>query len=482
MGQGVIQIAAIDEENLYFVHNPDITFFKTVIRKTNNMSIEPVPQPFNIAPNFGDKVSCDVARNVGDALHKMYLVVDLPDIVQQSGVLYAWKRYVGYELIDFVEVEINGKVVDRQYGDWMRVMEEMENDFEFKRVRDMVGDVEELYEYSATKRSRRLYVPLKFWFNYHASSALPLLALQYSEVKIYVQFKALDQCLFTAPTHSIVTREFLSLYTPFELLHQVRSDGVEVFGRFITFDETRHTVRYVPIYSTTFEANTPITGLQSAFTMTPTAATVAAPPPLPTLSIKRSYLLCNFFYLENEERMILAKRPQRKLIRALQVFREANVVNRVRRFKINFNHPCATLFVFAQRRTATPATTYTTFIEDGYNDISTASLIRNLSLVINGKPYTTETSSDIFNKLNKFVYYERRGSNGVHVLVLDLSPSTAATQPSGSINCSVNASVELECTFDPVVDADNPVDFSCYALHYNVLLIENGIGELEFTN
>lgn len=489
MGNGYVQIAAVGEEDNFFIYDPQITYFKKVWRKNTNFTIEPVPQPFNVPPNFGDKVSCDIARNIGDLLHKVYLVVDLPDIVGDgggsggsgSGTLYAWRKYIGYELIDFVEVEVNGKIVDRLYGDWMQAMEQLENDFEFKRLDDMVGNVPELYEFSATKRGRRLHVPLKFWFNGLIGNALPLIALQYSEVKLYVQFKDLSECLLLAPTHAVQTDEYVALYEPFELLHQVLPDSTEIFGRFVAFNTATRSIEYIPMYSRLFEANVPIVGLESVFTMNPTAASVRIPRLMPNLSIKSAFMLCNFVYLDNTQRLLFAKRPHKYLIQQLQAFREFNVVNKVRKFKINFNHPCSTLLLFAKLNNLSTNTTYTTFINDEYQNISTNNLLDSITLTINGKQYLTATSNDIYNVLNKVIYYSNKGRNGVNVIVLDLHP-LQKEQPSGSINFSWNAAVELECTFNKVVSADNPVEFTCYALNYNILHIENGIGEVMFKN
>lgn len=481
MGYGYIQIVAIDEPNLYFIYDPQITFFKSIVRRNANFSVEPVEQPFNVPPNFGDKVSCDISRNIGDLLHRAYLVVDLPDIVGQQDVLYAWRRNIGYALIDFVELEVNGRVVDRLHGDWLQLVEELESDVEFKKLGRLVGDVPELYEFSASKRGRRLHVPLRFWFAQVFGRALPLVALQYSEVKLYVQFKPLADCLFVSPTHEVQVEEFVSLFEPEELLRQVLADGTEVFGRFVAFDSRNRLVRYTPLYAGTFQAGPLIVGAQSVFSMTPTAASTRRQTSLPALSIKSAHVLCNFVQLGNAQRMLFAKSPHEFLVQQLQVFRETNVVNRTRRFKINFNHPCSTLVLCARYSGARGNTVYTTFERDGYSDVSTRSLIEAASLSVNGKPYLTEAAGDIYNKLNKVAFYGKRGRNGVLVIVLDLHP-LRKEQPSGSINFSVNAAVELEVTFDRSVSAANPVVFSCFALNYNVFHVENGIGELKFLN
>lgn len=50
----------------------------------------------------------------------------------------------------------------------------------------------------ATRLSRVLYIPLQFWFNRNIGLALPLIALQYHEVKINVEFRPACELVITA--------------------------------------------------------------------------------------------------------------------------------------------------------------------------------------------------------------------------------------------------------------------------------------------
>lgn len=65
----------------------------------------------------------------------------------------------------------------------------------------MIGQDTDLYEVNTTDKSAvTLYIPLQFWFCRNPGLALPLIALQYHEVKFNVTFKSFADC--KTGTHS----------------------------------------------------------------------------------------------------------------------------------------------------------------------------------------------------------------------------------------------------------------------------------------
>jgi len=171
MGGGLLQLVAYGAQDVYLTGNPQITFFKVVYRRHTNFSIESIQQTFNGNATLGQRVTCQISRN-GDLVHKLYLQATV-----KAGTDAVKK--VGHKLIEQVEVEIGGQMIDRQYGEWMNIWNELtlpkgkEDGFK-KMVNYEGGDTEE----------KILYVPLEFWFCRNIGLALPLIALQYHEVKI----------------------------------------------------------------------------------------------------------------------------------------------------------------------------------------------------------------------------------------------------------------------------------------------------------
>jgi len=174
MGGGLMQLVAYGAQDVYLTGNPQITFFKVVYRRHTNFSMEAIEQTLNGTIKLGNKVSCTVSRN-GDLIHRVYLQVDLTG----AGAASAY----GHALVKSVEVEIGGQRVDRHTGEWLQVWNELTQEA------GKVGGYNEMIGNSVSASgARTLYVPLQFWFCRNPGLALPLIALQYHEVKINVEF------------------------------------------------------------------------------------------------------------------------------------------------------------------------------------------------------------------------------------------------------------------------------------------------------
>ena len=176
MGGGLLQLVAYGAQDVYLTGNPQITFFKVVYRRHTNFSIESIQQTFNGNPTLGSRVTCQISRN-GDLVHKMYLEANITNSSTTA------LNNAGHWLIKQVEVEIGGQMIDRQYGEWMYIWNELtlpkgkQDGFE-----KMIGTI--AASSGGTNGSGKVYVPLEFWFCRNIGLALPLIALQYHEVKI----------------------------------------------------------------------------------------------------------------------------------------------------------------------------------------------------------------------------------------------------------------------------------------------------------
>ena len=188
MGGGLMQLVAYGAQDIYLSGNPQITFFKVVYRRHTNFSMESIRQTFNGNPKFGSKVTCTVSRN-GDLIHKVYVQVDLSELEDPT---FYYNNWAGHKLIKSVEVEIGGQRIDKHYGDWLHIWNELSQTAgHWDGYRMMVeGDKswDDNLSEDADAKERTLYIPLQFWFCRNPGLALPLIALQYHEVKINVEF------------------------------------------------------------------------------------------------------------------------------------------------------------------------------------------------------------------------------------------------------------------------------------------------------
>ena len=226
MAGGLMQLVAYGAQDVYLTGNPQITFWKVTYRRHTNFAMESIEQTFNGQADFGRRVQCTISRN-GDLAYRTYLEVTLPevdptnDVGQGSGgAEVRWLDYPGEQLVDCVEIEIGGQRVDRQYGQWMHIWNQLTLTKEQEvGYNEMIGHTVELTyltqgdddlnkpcssdtvaPQSCQPRKAlpmtTLYVPLQFWYCRNPGLALPLIALQYHEVKINLEFNKLEDCLF----------------------------------------------------------------------------------------------------------------------------------------------------------------------------------------------------------------------------------------------------------------------------------------------
>jgi hypothetical protein len=201
MGGGLMQLVAYGAQDVYLTGNPQITFFKVVYRRHTNFAMESIEQTFNGTGDFGRKVQCPVVRN-GDLITKTYLRVTVGNgdssALASSSTYYnarwAWVTSLGHALIDNVELEIGGTRIDKHWGEWLTIWNELSRKIGQDRgYARMVGNVPELTQLNATHPAYTLWVPMRFFFCRFDGLALPLIALQYHEVRMNFEFRPVEQ-------------------------------------------------------------------------------------------------------------------------------------------------------------------------------------------------------------------------------------------------------------------------------------------------
>ena len=183
MGGGLMQLVAYGAQDVYLTGNPQITFFKVVYRRHTNFSKECIKQNFNSTPDFDKDVSCTLSRN-GDLVQEIYLKA----VLTLKGMNAATHYRLGdiTNLIEHVEVEIGGQKIDKHYSQWLDIYNDLfETDSSHARRNIMTSAATTVAAATpATDADVTCYIPLRFWFNRNPGLALPLIALQYHEVKI----------------------------------------------------------------------------------------------------------------------------------------------------------------------------------------------------------------------------------------------------------------------------------------------------------
>ena len=189
MGGGLLQLVAYGAQDVYLTGNPQITFFKVVYRRHTNFAMEAIQQTFNGNPGYGNTVTCQISRN-GDLINRMYLQVDIPAVTDSGTDEYV--HYLGLRLLKNVVIEIGGQQIDKHYSDWMYIWNELSlpigKRYAYDKMVGKEGDV-------LAANGGTLYIPLEFWFCRNVGLALPLIALQYHEVKVKIEFEQKSKCI-----------------------------------------------------------------------------------------------------------------------------------------------------------------------------------------------------------------------------------------------------------------------------------------------
>jgi len=239
MAGGLMQLCAYGAQDVYLTSAAQITFFKIVYRRHTNFAVESIEQYFNGTINFSRKGTAEISRN-GDLITQALLKIVLPevrycgDFTRFGHVEFAWVKHLGHAIVDETELEIGGSQIDKQYGDWLHIWQELSDNIGHEHgLKKMLGDVPELTsistlswdmpDHTVLKPSYTLYVPLQFYFCRNNGLALPLIALQYHQVKIYVKFRPAEQCY-------IASEAFKSGCDNFEL------DDASIYVNYIYLD------------------------------------------------------------------------------------------------------------------------------------------------------------------------------------------------------------------------------------------------------
>jgi hypothetical protein len=219
MGGGLMQLVAMGAQDVYLTGNPQITFFKVVYRRHTNFSKECIEQTFNGSLSSGvGTLNCTLSRN-GDLVQEIYLTGDISGSTSGDDVT---------DLIKTVEVEVGGQKIDKHYSAWLDIYNELFESASTHARRDALA--------SPAAATGTVYLPLRFWFNRNPGLALPLIALQYHEVKINVECKAsAGSAIFSATPKLLVNylyldtderRRFAQVSHEY-LIEQVQHTGVE---------------------------------------------------------------------------------------------------------------------------------------------------------------------------------------------------------------------------------------------------------------
>lgn len=198
MGGALLDLVAKGGQDVYLICNPQMSFFKKVYRRHTNFAVEYQKYELDANLDFGKATTFTLPRK-GDLIKNIFLQFHLPELTSPNDVLYSYTNYIGYALIEYIEIYINTQKIDRITGEWLYIYHELFVPEDKKRgYNQMVGGKNFIGYNSYIGNDGGVYiVPLNFWFNQDISSSIPYTALQYSDIDIKIKLRDFNDLWIT---------------------------------------------------------------------------------------------------------------------------------------------------------------------------------------------------------------------------------------------------------------------------------------------
>ena len=528
MGGGLMQLVSYGAQDIYISGNPQITFWKVLYKRHTNFAVESIEVTFNGQADFNKRVTAIINRNA-DLMYKTYIQVVLPQItlsttsgasslgsVTSATQGFRWLNYIGHRLIKQVEIEIGGQRIDRQYGDWMQIWTQLSTEAGTVRaLESLVGNTHDLVlmkratgialdatctssetTISCVPRSgtpaKTLYIPLQFWFCRNPGLAIPLIALQYHEVRINVDFETWQNCQYSETSIGVPlqpTAQSLaaaSLYVDYVYL------DTEERRRFAqqSHEYLIEQVQYTGAESITSSSNKvqlnfnhPVKELQwvvqrDSFVdcSAPTwVSSVGGPQPFNySDDFSTDGLIVSLLSQAQQSgsgaagslasgQQATAYEGQNPTQGTSQIGVDTYDLTGSAEFESGVNYLLAKVVLDSGIRC------------EGKNPVEVA------KLQLNGQDRFTEREGSYFDKVQPFQHHSRTPSTGINVYSFALRPEEH--QPSGTCNFSRIDKATLQLTVSiNTVTGSRTAQVRVYALNYNVLRVMSGMGGLAYSN
>jgi len=524
MTGGLMQLVAYGSQDLYLTGNPQITFFKTVYRRHTNFSMEYVPQTFFTLPTFSttqnNRVRVKIERNA-DLVYDMYVVIDIPSIYSTGDEKFQWVENLGENLIANCSIDVNGVQLDKMYSQWLNVWSQLNIPRSKKRsYNTIIGNtpdmtIPEKYYGSfspankPTIYGRRLYIPLPFWFCRNPGLSIPLIALQYTEIYVNIEFRRLND-LFTM-WYGLNPEELYEFGTSPNL-----TSGIPNVDR-VVFQEINDKITNITAPDLVRQLE------EDGFTPQNYFWKFVNGTAFPGKWNQNAYLLVNYVYLDTDERKRFAQVSHEYLITQVQ-FQEFTGLGGNETLELKIQHPVKQMFYVTQRNDVNRVNQWnnytnclyfkslfdTSFLKNVFyakqeidfidNNIDTClpSLlaeieeepdsfnINNLNILLNGKLILNgqdryDLRDNIFyNGLVPYKYNTNSPDEGIYLYSFAVKPEDF--QPSGTCNFSRINRAQFQCKLRTPLTKEVDYSINVYSVNYNIFRIMGGIGNIVFSN
>ena len=503
---GLLELVAHGVQDIYLIGNPQITFFKSIYKRHTNFAMEAFQISYDAKPQWGQRTSFNITR-YADLIYTMFLEIDIPQIYTQytadstwsgsatdfnttdaKGTI-SWVNNTGHAAVLYYDIKIGGQLIDRQYSEWMDIWTQLSQSESKKRGLDQLLNRNTNLE--KTSAAQTLYIPLQFWFCRNIGLALPLIALQYHDVELEVNFRQINQMYtfgqnlyYSCTSNGTKILSLVKLYSGTQDL-----TNSDIQGKIITFTDGK--TYYISPTSTT------ITDEQNGSSEFPYLITMVMEIPSiytsSTIYIKPNGILStstetnisevrlyvDYIYLDTVEQREFAKSNHRYLIEQLQFSGnesiDANITTK--RIPLIFNLPIKELFWVNQLQSVNTINDLFNYSNTIDPAVSPGNIIDSAQLYINGIERFTIRKADYFRLIQPYQKHTRSPNSFIYIYSFSVKPEEH--QPSGCSNFSKLDTKELFLNIKTNMELQQ---VRVYALNYNILRIMSGMGGLAFSS
>ena len=507
---GLLELVAHGVQDVYLIGNPQITFFKTVYKRHTNFSMEAFQISYDAKPNWAKRTTFNITR-YADLMYTMFIEIDIPKLnaiytadSAWSGVgklptdfntpdsvgNISWVNNTGHAAVVYYDLKIGGQLIDRQYSEWMEIWTQLSQSESKKKGLDLLLNRQNVFQ--SNPNAQTLYIPLQFWFCRNIGLALPLIALQYHDVELELNFRALEQMTtfganyyYSATSNGSSTLTLNNLYDGAPIL----TDS-DIQGRIIVFPDGNQYYISPTAHIDTIQNQNGSLADPYLITMVrniPNTYTNATIYIKPNGIIDTSYntdivevrLYVDYIYLDTVEQREFANAKHRYLIEQLQYSGSESIdVNATtKRIPLVFNLPIKELFWVNQLDSVF-------IINDLFNysntidpSVAQGNIIESAQININGIERFSIRNADYFRLIQPYQKHTRSPNGFVYVYSFSVKPEEH--QPSGCSNFSKLNTKELFLNIKPNTGSQQ---VRVYGLNYNILRIMSGMGGVAFSS
>ena len=448
MAGGLMQLVAYGAQDVYLTGQPKVTFFQAVYKRHTNFAMETIQQTVNGTPSNGGRVSVTIARN-GDLVGDMY--IRLQPAPATSANLTSTNanfdmNWVAERSIADIELTIGGQRIDKHYQTWWRLYAELFlSESEKINYGKMTSSPSPI---SDTANPNSVYLPLLFFFNRNPGLYLPLIALQYHEVRLDFDLTSYFTSYFTPASGSAVFEVWANyVYLDTEERRRFAQKGHEYL-----IEQVQHT------------------GGDAITLASPASLTASATAQTIRLSFNHPVKELIWCYINTASTATNSLWNFSTSAANVQV--TCNAWSTISQGALPHTVGCP--------RLATTSTA--SWIEEGSSNVTTSSNVEvgplyNFKLVLNGQDRFKEQQGKYFNQYQPYVYHSGVPYPGVYCYSFALQPEEH--QPTGTCNFSRIDNAQVAINIKGA--ATTPLQ-KMFAVNYNILRIQSGMGGLAFSN